>query len=115
MAPIIDGINLVSREDPAKLAAQLGIPPNVDPLPILLALPGMMGDAVPPEHRMDPMTLDGPDQNWFLVVAIACIASAGIFLMIRIYTKLAVVRSFELADCMDLISQFPGLTTLTLM
>lgn len=101
MAPIADVIGLVAREDPAKLAAQLGIPPNVDPRPILLALPGMMGDAVPPGADRT-MTVDGPDQNWFLVAAIACIASAGIFLMIRIYTKLAIVRSLELADCKHL-------------
>ena len=98
MAPIADVIGLVAREDPAKLAAQLGIPPNVDPIPILLALPGMMGKAVPPGADRT-MTVDGPDQNWFLVAAIACIASAGMFLMIRVYTKLAIVRSFELADC----------------
>jgi hypothetical protein len=96
MAPIADAI--FARADPAKLAAQLGIPPNVDPRPILLALPGMTGDAVPPGADRS-MTLDAPDQNWFLIVAILCVAFAGIFLIIRVYTKLAIVRSFELADC----------------
>ncbi|KAJ4357946.1 uncharacterized protein N0V89_002523 [Didymosphaeria variabile] len=96
MAPIADAI--FAREDPAKLAAALGIPPNVDPRPILLALPGMMGDAVPIGADRT-MTLDAPDQNWFLIVSILCIAFAGIFLMIRVYTKLAIVKSFELADC----------------
>ncbi|KAL5380300.1 hypothetical protein DPSP01_007874 [Paraphaeosphaeria sporulosa] len=95
MAPIADAI--FAREDPAKLAAALGIPPNVDPRPILLALPGMMGDAVPPGADRT-MTVDSPDQNWFLIVAILCIAFAGIFLIVRVYTKLAIVRSFELAD-----------------
>ncbi|KAJ4294326.1 hypothetical protein N0V90_008016 [Kalmusia sp. IMI 367209] len=95
MAPVAAGI--VAREDPAKLAAALGIPPSVDPMPILLNLPAMMGDAVPPGANMT-MTLDDPDQNWFLIVAITCIAAAGLFLIIRVYTKLAIVRSFELAD-----------------
>lgn len=96
MAPLADAI--FAREDPAKLAAQLGIPPNVDPRPILLALPAMMGDAVPSGANRT-MTLDSPDQNWFLIVAILCVAFAGIFLMIRVYTRIAIMRSFELADC----------------
>lgn len=98
MAPIVGASGLVAREDPAKLAAMLGIPPNVDPRPILLRLPAMMGDAVPPGADRT-MTLDAPAQNWFLAVAIACIAFSGIFLIMRVYTKLAIVRSFELADC----------------
>ena len=98
MAPLVGAIGLVAREDLAKFAAQFEIPPNVDPRPILLALPAMMGDAVPPGADRT-MTLDSPDQNWFLAAAIACIAFSGIFLIIRVYTKLAIVRSFELADC----------------
>lgn len=96
MAPFAAGI--VARVDPAEAAAAAGIPAGVDPIPILLEFPAMTGDAVPPGADMT-MTLDGPAQNWFLICAIVCIASAGIFLIIRVYTKLAVVRSFELADC----------------
>jgi len=96
MAPLSAGV--VPREDPAKLGAALGIPSWIDPIPFLLAAPAMMGDSVPPNADRT-MTLDGPDQVWFLVVAIGCIAAAGLFLMIRIYTKLAIVRSLELADC----------------
>lgn len=44
------------------------------------------------------MTLDSPDQVWFLVIAITCIAIPGLFLIVRVYTKLAIVRMFEIAD-----------------
>ena len=73
-------------------------PPGMDDRTFALMLPAMTGDAVPPGADRT-MTLDGPDQIWFLVVAITCIAVPGLFLMIRIYTKFAVVRSIELADC----------------
>lgn len=45
------------------------------------------------------MTTIGPDQVWFLVVAITCIAVPALFLSLRVYTRLAIVGSFELADC----------------
>jgi hypothetical protein len=53
----------------------------------------------PPRGADTTMTLDSPDQVWFLVVAITCIAIPGLFLIVRIYTKLAIVRMFEIADC----------------
>lgn len=53
----------------------------------------------PPKGADTTMTLDSPDQVWFLVVAITCIAIPGLFLLVRVYTKLAVVRMFEIADC----------------
>jgi hypothetical protein len=96
MAPIADAI--FAREGPATLAARVDIPSNVDLRPILLAMPGMTGDAVPPGADRT-MTLDAPDQNWFLIVAILCVTFAGLFLIVRVYTKLAIVGSFELADC----------------
>lgn len=96
MVPIADAV--FAREDPAKLAAAaLGIPPNVDPRPILLALPAMPEYAIPPGADRT-MTVDSSDQNWFLIVAILCVTFAGIFLIVRVYTKLAIVRSLELAD-----------------
>jgi hypothetical protein len=54
----------------------------------------------PPPGADTTMTLDSPEQVWFLIVAITCIAIPGLFLIVRIYTKLAVVRRFEIADCM---------------
>jgi hypothetical protein len=45
------------------------------------------------------MTTHGPDQKWFLVVAITCTAVPALFLMLRVYTRLAIVRSLEIADC----------------
>ena len=45
------------------------------------------------------MTTDGPDQVWFLVVAILAIAIPGLCLILRVYTRLAIMRSLEPADC----------------
>ncbi|KAF2471692.1 uncharacterized protein BDR25DRAFT_192827, partial [Lindgomyces ingoldianus] len=45
------------------------------------------------------MTLDSSAQVWYLVTAILCIAVPGIFLMIRVYTKFAVVKMLDAADC----------------
>ena len=73
---------------------KLGRP--IDERTFALGLPAMMA---PQGAEKDIMTTDGPDQIWFLVVAILCIAVAGLFLIIRIYTKWAVVRSLEIADC----------------
>jgi hypothetical protein len=64
-------------------------------LEFMLRLPAL---AAPPGADTT-MTMSGPDQIWFLVVAITCIAIPGIFLILRIYTKLSIVRSFEPADC----------------
>lgn len=97
MAPLAAG--LMARGDPAaQLAIAYNIPPGIDPLPIVLRFSALDPKAIP-QGADRTMTLDGPDQNWFLICAIICIAAAGLFLIVRIYTKLAVVRSFELADC----------------
>lgn len=72
------------------------IPPGVDPMEFLLDMPALQN---PPPGADLTMTTDGPDQVWYLVVAITCIAVPGLFLMIRMYTKLVIVRSLELADC----------------
>jgi hypothetical protein len=86
------------------VVARQSIPPELAKLPpelqreYILASAAMRGAAIPKGADMT-MTTDGPDQIWFLVVAITCIATSGLFLMVRIYTKLAVVRSFEPADC----------------
>lgn len=45
------------------------------------------------------MTTNGPDQVWYLVVAITCTVVPAMFLGLRIYTRLAIVRNLELADC----------------
>ncbi|KAF2035618.1 hypothetical protein EK21DRAFT_41916, partial [Setomelanomma holmii] len=45
------------------------------------------------------MTTHGPDQVWYVVVAVTCIAIPALFLTMRIYTRLAIVRSLEMADC----------------
>ncbi|KAF2872301.1 hypothetical protein BDV95DRAFT_569447 [Massariosphaeria phaeospora] len=72
-------------------------PPGIDPYKYMLDLPALSPSSIPPGADRT-MTLDGPDQVWYLVVAITCIAIPGLFLMVRVYTKFAVVRGFELAD-----------------
>ena len=74
--------------------------PNTDKLEYMLSQPAFPN---PPPGADMTQTLDGPDQIWFLVVAITCIAIPGLFLMVRIYTKFFVVRMLEVADC-----KFPG-------
>ncbi|KAF2709414.1 hypothetical protein K504DRAFT_502142 [Pleomassaria siparia CBS 279.74] len=51
-----------------------------------------------PKGESAEWTLDSPNQVWFLVIAICCIAIPGLFMMVRAYTKLAIVKSFEIAD-----------------
>ena len=51
------------------------------------------------------LTLHSKDQDLFFAVAGLCIAIPAIFLLGRIYTKLAIVRGLEAADCKFLSSQ----------
>ncbi|KAF2692290.1 hypothetical protein K458DRAFT_326288 [Lentithecium fluviatile CBS 122367] len=76
---------------------KLTIPADIDRTTYLLSLPAFMPDHIPPGADRT-MTLDGPDQFWYLLVAIMCIAIPGVFLLIRIYTKAVIVRSLEVAD-----------------
>ena len=80
------------------IAPDILIPPGMDQRQFLLSLPAMDSDQIPPgENRT--MTPHGPDQVWFLVTAVTCVVVPGLFLILRLYTKLAIVRSLELADC----------------
>lgn len=94
MAPVGDGVINARQIDPSKL----DLPQGVDPIAFLLSMPAFSEDQIPPGADRK-MTLDGPDQFWFLFVAITCIAIPGLFLIVRVYTKAAIVKSFELADC----------------
>lgn len=76
----------------------LQVPPGIDPIDFYLRLPAMAPSQALPGADMH-MTTHGPDQKWFLVVAITCIVVPAIFLMLRVYTRLAIVRSLEIADC----------------
>ena len=97
MAPISNAVVARNNDLVKLLAAKLGIPPTEDPIPILLSISSTPEYVIPPGADRT-MTVDSPAQDWFLIVAILCIAFAGIFLIVRVYTKLAIVRSFELAD-----------------
>jgi hypothetical protein len=74
------------------------IPPGVDPRQFILSLPALSPDQIP-KGADTTMTTDGPDQVWFLVVAILAIAIPGLCLILRVYTRLAIMRSLEPADC----------------
>ncbi|OAL47158.1 hypothetical protein IQ07DRAFT_634150 [Pyrenochaeta sp. DS3sAY3a] len=75
----------------------LQIPPGMDPREFYLQLPAL-GPAQIPPGADTTMTTSGPDQIWYLVVAVTCIAVPAFFLMIRIYTRLAIFKSLELVD-----------------
>jgi hypothetical protein len=70
----------------------------MDPTTFYLQLPAMSPTRAPKEADIT-MTTTGPDQVWFLVVAITCIVVPALFLSLRVYTRLAIVGSFEMADC----------------
>jgi hypothetical protein len=76
----------------------LQVPPGKDPMAYYLQLPAMSPTQAPKGANMT-MTTTGPDQVWFLVVAITCIIVPALFLSLRVYTRLAIVGSFEMADC----------------
>lgn len=76
----------------------LQIPSGVDAREFLLSLPAMGPDHIP-RGADTTMTTDGPDQVWFLVVAIICVAIPGLFLILRVYTRLAIMGCLESADC----------------
>lgn len=80
------------------IPAGLQLPPDLDPMEFYLQLPAMSPKEAPPGADMT-MTTDGPDQVWYLVVAITCTVVPAMFLGLRMYTRLAIVRSLELADC----------------
>ena len=74
------------------------VPPGVDPMSYYLQLPAM-SPAQAHEGADMTMTTNGPDQVWFVVVAILCITIPALFLSLRVYTRVAIVGGFELADC----------------
>jgi hypothetical protein len=75
----------------------------MDPMAFYLQLPAMSPLQAPKGANMT-MTTNGPDQVWFLVVAITCIVVPALFLSLRVYTRLAIVGSFELADCKSMLA-----------
>jgi hypothetical protein len=78
--------------------AGLQVPAGMDPLVFYLQLPAMSPTQAPKGADL-AMTTTGPDQVWFLVVAITCIVVPALFLALRVYTRLAIVGSFQMADC----------------
>lgn len=76
----------------------LQIPPGMDARQFMLSLPALGPDQIP-RGSDTRMTTSGPDQIWFPVVAIICVVIPSLFLILRIYTRLAIVRCLEPADC----------------
>ena len=76
----------------------LQVPPGINPTDFYLQLPAMGPAQIPPGSDTR-MTTSGPDQVWYLVVAVTCIAIPAFFLMLRVYTRVAIFKSLELVDC----------------
>lgn len=89
----------------------LPVPTSEAVLELLLRAPALKA----PAGSDKTMTTSGPDQVWYLVVAILCIAVPGIFLAIRIYTKISIVRKIEPADCKAKMVNFLPRILLTLV
>jgi hypothetical protein len=86
---------------------RLTIPPGVDRETYLLRMIAFTPGSIPPGANRN-MTVDGPDQFWYLLVAIMCISIPGLFLLARIYTKAVVVRRLEVADCEQFVASHMG-------
>lgn len=80
----------------------LEVPSGMNPTDFYLQLPAL-GPAQVPPGADTTMTLTGPDQVWFLVVAVTCTAIPAFFLMMRLYTRIAIFKSLELTDCKPLL------------
>jgi hypothetical protein len=83
---------------PGLIPDGIQVPPGVDPTSYYLQLPAMLPEHAPKGADMT-MTTTGPDQMWFLVVAVICITIPTFFLSIRVYTRVTIMGGFELADC----------------
>lgn len=51
-------------------------------------------------------TTSSPEQSWFYISAALSITITGILLLLRLYTKLYVVRKVDLTDCLTSFSKF---------
>jgi hypothetical protein len=61
----------------------------------LLELP-----ALRPHPEADTtMTTKSPEQAWFLVTAVLCTTLPTLFLAMRVYTRLRIIKGLELVDC----------------
>lgn len=67
------------------------MPPEV--IRAMLAMPAM--EAPPGADNQ----LRGPDYKWYLICIIVCMTTSGIFIIMRAYTKLVVVKHVDAADC----------------
>lgn len=65
----------------------------IDPFeePALVTPPGLISQ-FPTTHSNE--------QKWFFVCVIICAAVSGFFLLLRLYTKLHIVRKLDLTDCL---------------
>ena len=45
-------------------------------------------------------TTNSPEQAWWYVCVVLCTLIPGVLLIIRLYTKLYIIRKADVADCM---------------
>jgi hypothetical protein len=45
------------------------------------------------------MTTKSPEQAWFVVTAVLCTTLPTLFLAMRVYTRLRIIKGLELVDC----------------
>lgn len=77
-----------------------------------LSLDGVDFDTMPPAviqkilamPAMEPppgadTQIQPPDFKWYLLCVVLCMAISGIFIALRAYTKLVVVKQVDAADC----------------
>lgn len=69
------------------------IPPAL--IPKLLEAPALLA----PDNVIPNVTNRSDDQIWFYVCISLCAIFAGIFLLLRLYTKLRIVAKLDIADC----------------
>jgi len=64
------------------------------PVDVLLAEPAL--DTPPGVQRH--MSTNSSEQKWFILGAVLCIVVPGFVLLLRIYTKIFIMRKSEIAD-----------------
>ena len=58
----------------------------------------------PPGVVSDFPTTASPDQFWLYVTAVLCSVIPGLLLILRLYTKMRIIRKTDMSDCSK---QFP--------
>ena len=65
--------------------------------PVAIDLEGPAGRT--PPGVVPHLTNSSEDQKWYYVGVVTCLVIAGIFVVLRFYTKLRIIRRTDLSDC----------------